>query len=81
MVEQTPDRGEIDEAFAVFGPAFVVFAETARASEPSEGALNDPPDRDDDKALGVGRAQRDFQVNPEGVVNADLARPGRVKAV
>ncbi len=63
MVEQTLDRREIDKAFAVFGPAFVVFAEAAGASEPTEGTLNDPPDRDNDKALGAARAQRDFQVN------------------
>ncbi len=72
MSQKTLNGREIDEAFAVFGPALVILAETAETSEPAEGALHDPSNRNDDKALGAVRTQRDFQVNAEGLLDPGL---------
>jgi hypothetical protein len=52
------NHGDVDPCFAALAEGFVVFAQAARAAQPTEGPLHDPPLRQHDEAL-LPRSARD----------------------
>lgn len=81
MTNQALNRRKVDQPRAGFRPVFIILAQAAKTPEPTERALNDPPDRNDDKALGAARSQRDFQVNAQGGLNPRLELCSFVAAI
>jgi hypothetical protein len=81
MSNKALNRRQVDKPLAGFRPVFIILAQAAKMPKPTERALNDPPDRNDDKALGAARSQRDFQVNPKSVLDPRLELCSFVAAI
>ena len=63
------DHAEMDDGFARFGRAFVVFAVSPVASQPGERAFDDPALGQGDKPFDRDRSQHRLQHPAEGVAN------------
>ena len=75
MFEHSGDGSEINDTFATFGTVLKVFTETAKATKPSQGALDNPADRNDDEAFGIGRTIGDFKRSPPPVFSNHSWKP------
>ena len=63
------DHAEMDDGFARFGRAFVVFAVSPIAGQPSERAFDDPAFGQDDKSFHRDGSQHRLQHPAEGLAD------------
>jgi hypothetical protein len=57
------DHRYLDKGYTGFRQEFVIFTQAPVAIEPPEGALDNPPFRDHDEALGLVRTLGDLQTD------------------
>lgn len=76
--EHEADHGEVDEGLAGFDGVFVIFAESASAAEPREGALDDPAARQEFEVGQFGAMFDDLE--PGAALRPQGANPGDERA-